>query len=116
MEVGDLVQVLIIQVAEECSRVALSIKRLSPNPWDALEDHLHPGDVVPATITTISRFGVFAKIEEGVEGLIHISSIHFSPGVTAIQDFLHSGDEIQVNIIHMDIERRRLGLSLVSTQ
>jgi small subunit ribosomal protein S1 len=115
VHVGDSVQVLILQVAEECSRVALSIKRLTPNPWETLDDHYRPGDIVLATITTISRFGVFAKLEEGVEGLIHISSIHFSPGVNSIHDILCIGDTVQVSIIHMDIERRRLGLRLVTT-
>jgi small subunit ribosomal protein S1 len=73
----------------------------------------HSGDIISATITNIMRFGMFARLPEGIEGLIHVSSI---PDLQENQDLetaYKSGQEIKVKILHIDIDRRRLGLSLV---
>lgn len=113
LKVGDHIQTMVLQVIVESARVALSVKRLVPNPWEQLHRHYKPGDIVSATITEIMRFGAFARMEEGVEGLIHISSIEFPTGKKQIDNILHPGQTVQVRILHIDAERRRLGLGLV---
>ena len=112
--VGQKVQALVLQVCEVSSRVALSLKRLFANPWETLIDRYKPGDVIAATITDILRFGAFARLEEGVEGLIHISSIDLPSGKKDLENILHAGQNVQVRILHIDVERRRLGLGLVN--
>jgi small subunit ribosomal protein S1 len=112
--VGQKVQALVLQVCEESSRVALSLKRLFANPWETLSDRYKPGDVIAATITDILRFGAFARLEEGVEGLIHISSINLPSGKKDLESILHTGQNVQVRILHIEVERRRLGLGLVN--
>jgi small subunit ribosomal protein S1 len=112
--VGQKVQALVLQVCEESSRVALSLKRLFANPWETLNDRYKPGDVIAATITDILRFGAFARLEEGVEGLIHISSINLPSGKKDLESILHTGQAVQVRILHIEVERRRLGLGLVN--
>lgn len=112
--VGQKVQALVLQVNEENSRVALSLKRLLPNPWETLAKRYKPGDVIAATITDILRFGAFARLEEGVEGLIHISSISLLPDQKDLENILHPGQIVQVRILHIDVDRRRLGLGLVN--
>lgn len=114
LKVGERVNTMVLQVAEESARVALSLKRLFPNPWEQLTRHYKPGDVVSATITDIMRFGAFARMDEGVEGLIHISSMELPAGKRQIDQFLQPGQNVQVRILHIDSERRRLGLGLVS--
>jgi small subunit ribosomal protein S1 len=114
LQVGQKVQALVLQVSEENSRVALSLKRLLPNPWETLAKRYKPGDVIAATITDILRFGAFARLEEGVEGLIHISSISLSPDQKDLENILHPGQIVQVRILHIDVDRRRLGLGLVN--
>jgi small subunit ribosomal protein S1 len=114
LQVGQKVQALVLQVSEENSRVALSLKRLLPNPWETLAKRYKPGDVIAATITDILRFGAFARLEEGVEGLIHISSINLSPDQKDLENILHPGQIVQVRILHIDVDRRRLGLGLVN--
>jgi small subunit ribosomal protein S1 len=94
----------------------LSLKRLTPNPWDSIPEHYKTGDVVTAVITGIARFGAFARLEEGVEGLIHVSSMKLKPGATDISYLLTSGQTVQVRILHVDAEKRRLGLSLVQPE
>jgi small subunit ribosomal protein S1 len=114
LQVGQKVQALVLQVSEENSRVALSLKRLFPNPWETLAKRYKPGDVLAATITDILRFGAFARLEEGVEGLIHISSISLPLDQKNLEDILHPGQMVQVRILHIDVDRRRLGLGLVN--
>jgi small subunit ribosomal protein S1 len=114
LHIGQEVNTQVLQVSEENARVALSLKRLQANPWETLVKRYKPGDVVPATVTTIMRFGVFARLDEGVEGLIHISSISLPHGVRELDKIISPGQEIQVRILHVDAERRRLGLGLVA--
>lgn len=114
--VDDQVRVLVLQLNEEISRIALSLKRLSPNPWESLVNRYNPGDIVPATVTSMTRFGAFARLEEGVEGLIHISSMKLPPHCRSIDQYLDIGQDINVRILHIDIERRRLGLGLVTIE
>lgn len=116
LQLGSDIQALVLQVNVETSRVALSLKRLHENPWETVVNRYHPGDVFPATVTKIVRFGVFAKLAEGIEGLIHISSIQLPPDCKTIEQYLVQGQPVQVEILHMDAERRRLGLGLVNIE
>lgn len=111
--VGQPVKVLVLQVSEESARIALSLKRLFSNPWETLAELYRAGDIVTATVTAITRFGVFARLNEGIEGLIHISSIPGQVSQKNLVQMFSTGDEITVKILHIDIERRRLGLGLL---
>jgi small subunit ribosomal protein S1 len=114
VKVGEDVTALVLQISEENARVALSLKRLVPNPWESLPKNHQPGDVIPAEITSIARFGIFARLEEGVEGLIHVSSMNLQPPYNFVSDEFYPGQKIMVRILQIDAEKRRLGLSLVS--
>ncbi|GIV65063.1 MAG: hypothetical protein KatS3mg046_323 [Bellilinea sp.] len=116
LSINQEVQVLVLQVNEDTSRIALSLKRLQPNPWETLAVRYKPGDVVRGWITSLTRFGAFARLEEGVEGLIHVSSIRLPPHCKNIHHYLSVGQEVNVRILHLDAERRRLGLGLVQTE
>jgi len=113
--VGEQIKVLILQVSEENARIALSLKRLQSNPWELLASTKQPGDLVKARVTSITRYGAFARLNEGVEGLIHISSLTLEPG-QVIEDLLVPGEMVEVEILHIDTERRRLGLGLVRAE
>jgi small subunit ribosomal protein S1 len=111
LHVGQDVQVRILQVERERERVSLSIKRVQPDPWRAVEERYRVGQVVEGVITNVVDFGAFAQIENGLEGLIHISEL-------AEGSFLHprnvveEGQIVQVRVINVDGANRRLGLSL----
>jgi small subunit ribosomal protein S1 len=113
LQIGQKINAQILQISEETERVALSYKRLFHNPWSDLLDYYQPGDLAPATITIIMHFGAFARLKEGIEGLIHISSMNFASDAVAIKDILNAGQMVTVKILHIDINRKRLGLSLV---
>lgn len=116
MNVGDDVTALVLQVSEENARVALSLKRLLPNPWETITERYMIGDVVTAKVTGITRFGAFARLEEGVEGLIHVSSMNVMAGQTDLETVVQVGQTVNVRILHIDAEKRRLGLSMASVE
>lgn len=116
LKVDQPVDALVLMISEENGRVALSLKRLQENPWEVLVANYQAGDVVPATITSIMRFGAFARLPEGIEGLIHISTIHLPPGRKDLESYLFVGQTVQVRILHIEAERRRLGLGLVNAE
>ncbi len=115
VRIGDQVKVLVMSVDEMNNRIALSLKRLTPNPWELLSERYQPGDVVTATVTSITKFGIFAKLHEGIEGLIHISSIK-TPEDLILSEQFSEGQSIHVQILHLEVERRRLGLGLVQAE
>jgi small subunit ribosomal protein S1 len=116
LKVDQPIDALVLMISEENGRVALSLKRLEPNPWDLLIQNYQTGDVVPAVITAIMRYGAFARLSEGVEGLIHISTIHMPAGRKELESYLSVGQPVQVRILHIEADRRRLGLGLVSVE
>jgi small subunit ribosomal protein S1 len=113
---GQTVEALVLSVSEENLRIALSIKRLFDNPWETITQRYAPGDVVNATVTGITRFGAFARLEEGVEGLIHVSSMNLPQAHGEVGKYLSKGQAIKVRILHIDADKRRLGLGLVSLE
>jgi len=114
LSVNDEMETIVLQVAEDQCRIALSLKRLRKNPWISLAENLSPGDVVDAMITNIVKYGAFARLPEGVEGLIHISSMSFPDGCKRIDDFLYEDQPVRVCVLNIDADKRRLGLKLES--
>ncbi len=111
VKLGQTVEALVMDVAAERCRVALSLKRLTDNPWLLVGRDYAVDQVLPATITAVLSYGAFAKLDIGVEGLIHSSEIPLEDG-RAVKDILHEGQRIDVRILHVDASRQRLGLSL----
>src|SRR2546423_2435975 len=109
LHVGQEVEVQVLSVDKDKKKIALSIKRAEVDPWTTVEQRYTPGQVVTGVITKIAPFGAFARIEDGIEGLIHLSEL--TPGMDPRQT-LHEGVPLQLRILRIDAERRRLGLSL----
>ncbi len=107
---GQKIEVLVLDVAAERCRVALSLKRLLPNPWEIASNFV-VGQVVPAIITSIVSYGAFARLDIGVEGLIHASEMPLGPGMS-VKDILNEGEQVDVRILHVDAAHQRMGLSL----
>ncbi|MEG3582328.1 MAG: S1 RNA-binding domain-containing protein [Chloroflexota bacterium] len=112
VSVGELIKVKVINIEKETLRIALSKKRLEPEPWETLGQTIALGDIHKGRITKITNFGAFARIEGGLEGLVHISEISESE----IEDpgqVLSEGEELDLKIIRIDHEKRRLALSVL---
>ncbi len=111
VEIGQQLAVQVLDLSSERCRVALSLKRLQPNPWEKVATDFSVGQIFPATITGILSFGAFARLDLGVEGLIHASEMLLEEGQT-VKDILHTGQQVQVRILHVDAAHQRMGLSL----
>jgi small subunit ribosomal protein S1 len=110
LKVGQQVEVQVLSVDKDKKKIALSIKRAEVDPWTTVEQRYFPGQLVTGTITKIAPFGAFARIEDGIEGLIHLSEL--PAGTAEPKQALHEGQEVSVRILRIDAERRRLGLSV----
>ena len=110
-KIGQRVEVQVMEVAADRCRIALSLKRLVPNPWKTAPESYPVNTVVPAVVTALVPYGAFARLEEGLEGLIHASEIPLPPSQT-IKDVLSPGKCVQVRILQVDPLRQRLGLSM----
>jgi small subunit ribosomal protein S1 len=110
-QIGQRIEVQVIEVIIERCRIALSVKRLIPNPWEHVLDKYLVNDVVPAVITETVNFGYFARLEEGLEGSIHLSEIPKQENQEAREN-LHPGQNVFVRILQVDPSRQRMGLSL----
>jgi small subunit ribosomal protein S1 len=108
---GQNVDVYVMNVDRAQRRVALSVKRLQPDPWATVAERYEIGQIVDGLVTTVVDFGAFVRLEEGVEGLIHISEL-------AEGNFLHprnvvrDNETVRVKVLNVDVAHRRLGLSL----
>ena len=109
--VGQELDVYVLKADSETKKIALSIKRLSPEPWDNISEQLSLNDVVDATITKLTNFGAFARIDGSAEGLIHVSELT-DRMVQHPREVVRQGDKVRVKILRIEPERRRLGLSL----
>jgi small subunit ribosomal protein S1 len=112
VKLGEEISVQVVDIAPERCRVALSLKRLSPNPWERAATDFPVGTIHNAVITSVMSYGAFARIEAGVEGLIHGSEMVLAPNQTP-RDILVDGQQLQVRILHLDAAHQRMGLSLL---
>jgi small subunit ribosomal protein S1 len=109
LHVGQEVEVQVLGVDKDKKKIALSIKRAEVDPWTTVEQRYQVNQLVKGIVTKIAPFGAFARIEDGVEGLIHLSEL--LPGQDP-KTALHEGQELTLRILRIESERRRLGLSL----
>lgn len=111
VSVGDELDVYVLRIDTEGMKIALSIKRLQPEPWQTINERHQEGDIVDAVVTKLTEFGAFARVEGAVEGLIHISEL--APRVIQHpREVVGEGDNVRLKILRIEPERRRLGLSL----
>ncbi len=108
---GDLVRAVILKIDRENERLALGIKQLSPDPWENVSEKYPVGSVVSGKVSNVTDFGVFVELEEGIEGLIHVSEISEKKIKTPVGMY-EPGQEIRAKIIKVEPEARRLGLSI----
>ncbi len=108
---GSIIEVQVLDLAPERCRVALSLKRLLPNPWQNALAEFPKGCVKSAVITSVLSFGAFARLDAGVEGLIHASEIPMPEG-KPLKEFLTEGQPVLVRVLHLDPVHQRMGLSM----
>jgi len=115
--VGTEMDVYVVKIDKENLKIALSLKRLTPEPWEIIKDELVVGRKIVAKVTKITTFGAFVRTEQGVEGLVHVSEISNQElgSVEDIESVINVGQSLDLTIVNVDTERKRLGLSLISS-
>jgi len=110
VSIGEELDVYVLRVDRETRKIALSLRRLQPEPWQTIGDRYAVGQTVMGTVTKLTNFGAFARIEGSIEGLIHISELS-DRVINHPKEVVKEGDVLSLRIIKMEPERRRLGLS-----
>ena len=112
VSLDEKIKVVVLDFNEQQKRIALGLKQLTPHPWDNLDPDLKEGDRVKGKVVLIADYGAFVEIMPGVEGLIHVSEMSWSPRLRIAQDFLKVGDEVEAQILSLDRSSRKMSLGL----
>ncbi len=112
VSLDEKIKVVVLDFNEQQKRIALGLKQLTPHPWDNLNPDLKVGDKVKGKVILIADYGAFVEIEPGVEGLVHVSEMSWSPRLHSAQEFLKVGDEVEAQVLSIDREARKISLGL----
>jgi len=112
LELDQKLNVVILDFDDNKSRIQLGLKQLSAHPWDQLSGDLKEGDKVKGKVVVIADYGAFVEIEEGVEGLVHVSEMSWSTHLRSAQDFVKVGDDVEAVILTLDRESRKMSLGI----
>lgn len=111
VKLGEQIDIQVLDISAERCRVALSLKRMTRNPWERATADFPEGAVLSAIVTSVLSYGVFARIDAGVEGLIHASEMSLDAGQSP-RDLFREGQDVQVRVLHVDPSHQRMGLTL----
>ncbi len=112
---GQTVQAVVLNIDVDNERLSLGIKQLVPDPWDEIPRKYRPGSRVKGKVTSVTDFGVFLEIEEGIEGLVHVSELSHEKVATP-KDFANVGDELEAVVLNVDMVEKKIALSIKSLQ
>jgi small subunit ribosomal protein S1 len=112
LSVGKTVNVMVIDINQETKRISLGLKQTTPNPWEAIKQKYPEGTIIRGIIRNITNFGIFVGVEEGIDGLIHVSDISWKQRITNPGDIFTKGQEIEAMVLHVDVENEKFSLGL----
>lgn len=110
--INDEVNVVVLAIDQDSRRISLGMKQMEPNPWEIVKEKYHVGDILRGKIRNITDFGVFIGIEEGIDGLIHISDISWTDRIKHPADVFKKGDEIEAKVLQIDVEGEKFSLGI----
>ena len=116
LSVGDEVETLILDIDAKNKRISLGMKQTETNPWTLLEEKYPIGSTVRGKVRNITNFGIFVGIEDGIDGLVHISDLTWSQKVKHPQEIYKKGDEVEAMVLHIDVEKERFSLGIKQLQ
>ncbi len=112
LNVGDMVESMVLGVDPNARRIALGLKQIESNPWQQLGEKYPVGSKITGTVRNLTEFGAFVEVEEGIDGLIHISDMSWSKRLKHPSDVIKKGDEVEAMVLNIDPENQRLSLGL----
>ena len=112
MNVGDKIEAVVLSVDKDNEKISLGIKQMEPDPWETIEHKYPVGKVVSGKVRNLTAFGAFIELEEGIDGLIHISDMSWTKRIQHPSELMKKGDKIDIKILKIDHENRRISLGL----
>ena len=112
VEIGQKINVQVIDFNKETSRISLGLKQLVDNPWETIPEKYKVGDIVKGSIVSIMNYGIFIEIEKGIEGLIHISEVSWTKNVQNLQDSYKVGESIESKVLFVDSNEQKISLGI----
>jgi len=112
VNLGDEVEVMVLEIDEDKRRISLGMKQCKPNPWDDFAQNFNRGDKVKGPVKSITDFGVFVGLAAGIDGLVHLSDLSWNePGEAAVRNY-KKGQEVEAIVLAIDVERERISLGI----
>ncbi|HEY4220596.1 MAG TPA: 30S ribosomal protein S1, partial [Myxococcota bacterium] len=112
MNIGDEVEAMVLDIDTESKRISLGMKQIEPNPWHQLSEKYPVGAVIRGQVRNITDFGIFVGIEEGIDGLVHISDLSWTTRVKHPSEMFQKGDEVEAVVLNIDAENERISLGI----
>ncbi len=112
VSVGDIVEAVVLKVDPEAKRISLGLKQIEPNPWVLVEERYPVGTVIEGNVKNVTDFGVFIGIEEGIDGLVHVSDLSWSKRIKHPGEIYKKGDPIQAVVLNVDKDKERFSLGV----
>jgi small subunit ribosomal protein S1 len=109
---GDKVEVVVLEIDMEKQEISLGMKQAETNPWDLVESHYPPGTIIEGTVRNLTTYGAFVEIEEGIDGLLHVSDMSWTKKVTHPSEVVRKGDRLRCVVIAVDTGKKRIALGL----
>jgi len=116
LSAGDWVECVVLEIDKDNRRLSLGLKQTEPNPWDLISSKYRIGDKITGVVRNITDFGAFVEVEEGIDGLVHISDLSWTKRVKHPSEVLNKGDEVEAVILKIDSENQRLSLGIKQLQ
>ena len=110
--IGDTVEAVVLNVDKEHEKISLGLKQLEPDPWKALESKYPPGTRLNGKVRNLTNFGAFVEIEDGIDGLVHISDMSWAKRIRHPSEMVKKGDEVEVVVLEIDSDKRRISLGM----
>lgn len=112
VSIADVVEAVVLKVDKNSQKISLGLKQLEPDPWDDIRDEFPIGTTVSGKVRNLATFGAFVELKEGIDGLIHISDMSWTKKINSPGEMLTKGDEVEVKVIDIDEEKRRISLGI----
>jgi small subunit ribosomal protein S1 len=112
VSIGDQIEVQVLNINKEKQEISLGIKQVQPNPWDKVAERYPPGTMIEGVVRNLTNYGAFIEIEEGIDGLLHVSDMSWVRKVSHPSDVVAKGDKVKCVILNVDQERKRVALGL----
>ncbi len=114
--IGDIMEAIVLKVDKDSQKISLGFKQLEPDPWENIEEEFPPGTVLSGKVRNLASFGAFVELKEGVDGLVHISDMSWTKKVNHPGEVLSKGDVVEVKVLEISSENRRISLGIKQLQ